>query len=110
LDFAEFARIYIAFPLTQISKFSLAEVAGKIWVSNFCDIHYRPVCVPGQHSIEIRCCQRKQEEALNERLHFNGVALETGECPSVAILFFAFLFLFLLFARVRTFVGNFLMN
>ncbi|XP_075639451.1 uncharacterized protein LOC142611260 isoform X1 [Castanea sativa] len=54
-------------------KFEGVKIAGKIWLSNYCDLLYGPVCVPDRHPIKIQCRQRKQEEALNiKRLDFNG--------------------------------------
>lgn len=67
-------QIYVPiFVSYKFRYFLLAEIAGKIWLSNFCDLLYGPVCVPDRHPIQIQCWQRKQEEALNsKRLDFNG--------------------------------------
>ena len=67
-------QIYVPiFVSYKFRYFLLAEIAGTIWLSNFCDLLYGPVCVPDRHPIQIQCWQRKQEEALNsKRLDFNG--------------------------------------
>ncbi|XVF16128.1 hypothetical protein REPUB_Repub10bG0004700 [Reevesia pubescens] len=46
-------------------KFEWVKVAGKVWISNLCDLNCGSVHLPDCYPIKIQCCKSKQEEALS---------------------------------------------
>lgn len=45
-------------------SFSIAEIAGKVWIADFCDQYHCSLCILDHHPIKVQCFQRQQEEAL----------------------------------------------